>query len=269
MGERTEISWTDHTFNPWMGCAHVSPGCDHCYAESLGKRTGKVQWGESAVRVVTSEGYWQNPVKWNAKARADSVRRRVFCASLADVFEARPELEQWQRRLWALIEETPWLDWLLLTKRPQNVMSLVPASWLSGFPGNVWVGTTVEDADRALERIPVLAEIPAVVRFLSCEPLLGPIAEVLAAAEPGSFDWVIAGGESGGNARPVHPLWFSDLRDVCLAARPLVAFHFKQWGGRTPKARGRLLDGRTWDEFPITRTPLVRTLLAHERFNTR
>lgn len=278
MGEGSKIEWTDHTFNAWWGCSRVSPGCQHCYAESFDKRVGGAHWGERAERRFFGDKHWALPLRWNDKARAEGVRRRVFCASMADVFEARPELDQHRRRLWDLIEATPWLDWLLLTKRPQNVMSMVPASWLCGFPLNVWVGTTVEDAQRAAERIPHLQAIPATVRFLSCEPLLGPVADVVDLA---GIDWVIAGGESGPGARPPSTEWFRDLRDLCLAHRPCVAFHFKQHGEwlaledplvdqASPRARvdsppgsamvrvgkhnaGRLLDGRTWDEFPVQR----------------
>lgn len=182
MGESTAIGWTDHTFQPWMGCTRVSPGCDHCYAEALGKRTGRVKWGDQADRVPMAEAYWRNPLKWNRQAETEGRRHRVFCASMADVFEDRAELHDERERLWELVTETPWLDWQLLTKRPQNVLDMVPLDWLYGveewsgvWPDNVWIGTTVEDQAGAEERVPLLLRIPAAIRFLSCEPLIGPV----------------------------------------------------------------------------------------------
>lgn len=280
MGEQTAIAWTDHTFNPWMGCSKVSPGCDHCYAEALGKRSGKVQWGDDAERVVTSDAYWKNPFKWNAVAEAHGVRHRVFCASLSDVFENRDELVEPRARLWNLIASTPSLDWQLLTKRPQNALDLTP--WTGPWPANIWIGTTVEDQERAEERIPHLLKIPAAVRFLSCEPLLGPVdlslwlnlewmdalrlpgaplsfrgeggwgCEMFAtlAGERPSIDWVIVGGESGPGYRWMDIEHARDLRDQCLAAE--VPFFFKQWGGRFPHSHGHLLDDVAYREFPTS-----------------
>lgn len=268
MGETTAISWTDHTFNPWMGCTKVSPGCDHCYAEGLGKRTGKVQWGDDAERVLTSDGYWKNPLKWNRAAEAEGRRHRVFCASMADVFEDRPELDEPRGRLFEVIGNTPWLDWQLLTKRPQNVLRMVPygdtaATWRD----NVWVGTTVENEDQADQRVPHLLEIPAKVRFLSCEPLLDRVrlgkwcssipSRLRWGPENGwtpeydeqpTIDWVICGGESGPGHRPLNLDHARLLRDNCRFFK--VPFFFKQVGGRTPTAGGDQLDGVTYHEFP-------------------
>ena len=217
-------------------------------------------------------------MRWNLEAAAEGVRRRVFCASMADIFEARTDLDLWRKRLWALIRSTPALDWLLLTKRPEQIENNVP--WGKVWPKNVWIGTTAENQRWADRRIPVLLKHQAVVRFVSCEPLVGPLSirRWLGNFEsrPG-IDWVIVGGESGGKARPMSPEWARDLRDECRRAG--VAFHFKQWGqwrpenlyspkgirrahifdsrGRSiPLVRlgkhrsGRDLDGRTWDEFP-------------------
>lgn len=178
MGENSGIEWTHHTFNPWLGCVKVSPACANCYAEknravaAAEARVGKTLWGPDAERVRTSESYWRQPHRWNREALAAGERRRVFCASLADVFEDRPDLEPHRFDLWRLIEETPGLDWLLLTKRPDRVLASVPMAWRTGFPGNVWLGTTVEDQARADERIPHLMRVPARVRFVSGEPLL-------------------------------------------------------------------------------------------------
>ena len=189
MGETTEIAWTDATFNPWIGCARVSPGCEHCYAEADSKRRGWAEWGIHGTRKMMSEAYWKQPLKWNRQAERDGKRLRVFCASLADVFEDRPELVAPRNRLRKLITQTPHLDWLLLTKRPEKADALWAAASVAtweqgssiawepgtgnvGWPANVWLGTTVEDQRRANERIPHLLMVPASVRFLSCEPML-------------------------------------------------------------------------------------------------
>jgi protein gp37 len=176
MGDETKIQWTDHTFNPWIGCQRVSPGCEHCYAEARDNRfDGGMHWGPKGTRRVTSPGNWAKPRAWNREALAEGRRARVFCASLADVFEDRPELVEPRARLFALIEETPALDWQLLTKRPENMVRLAPAAWAGGWPATVWAGTTCEDQRRADERIPHLLRVPAAVRFLSCEPLVGAV----------------------------------------------------------------------------------------------
>lgn len=239
MTENSKIEWTDHTFNPWIGCTKVSDGCKNCYAEQLmDKRYGKVEWGPQGTRLRTSAANWKLPFKWNRLAKGNKTRARVFCASLADVFEDRPELEQWRMDLFQLIDLTPNLDWLLLTKRPENVLRMVRHDWIgSGFPLNVWLGTSVENQAAADERIPELLKIPARVRFLSMEPLLGPVdlnqwllsehGRRAIGAMPG-IHWVIVGGESGPHARPMHPDWARSIRDQCQAAG--VPFFFKQWG---------------------------------------
>lgn len=247
MGENSKIEWTHHTFNPWLGCTKVSPACANCYAEAWAKRTGIVKWGDSAERRKTTESYWRQPLKWNAQAFESVERKRVFCASLADVFEDRPEIAPWRKELFDLINATPYLDWLLLTKRPQNIAAMLKASHAYGdeFPPNAWLGTTVESDDQS-SRVDDLIEAGgafASVLFLSCEPLLGPLnlkANQRWQMERGGYrpliddiQWVIAGGESGAHARPSHPDWFRNLRDQCVAAG--VAFHFKQWGEWQPR----------------------------------
>lgn len=290
MAENSKIEWTDHTFNPWRGCTKVSPGCLNCYAETLSKRNPAVlgQWGSGKPRVLASDSMWSQPLKWNREAAAkrhetewssdDNPRGlrppRVFCASLADWLDDEVPLE-WLERLIEIIMRTPHLDWLLLTKRPQNFTRRLKAlirryslvnltkdeallrlrievmlegwnklSYASPDLGreNYWIGTTVEDQQRANERIPLLLSIPAKVRFLSCEPLLGPvnITEIrdiegycytpLVGPESGEpkIHWVICGGESGPSARPMNPDWARSLRDQCQAAE--VPFFFKQWG---------------------------------------
>ena len=220
MGEKTGIQWTDHTFNPWWGCEKVSPACKHCYAETFSKRLGLPLWGGAdTARRMASEKTWGEPAKWNRAAEKAGERRRVFCASMADVGEDRRDLDAPRLRLMALIEKTPWLDWLLLTKRPENMQRLFP--WLR-WPANVWIGTTVEDQEQADKRIPHLLAIPAAVRFLSVEPMLGEVDLERVVYErmttidalnglqgfplphaPGPrVDWVIIGGESGPKARP-------------------------------------------------------------------
>ncbi len=453
MSEQTTIEWATSTFNPWIGCTKVSPGCTHCYAErDMDHRRGRVKWGNGNPRSRTSVEYWKQPLRWNRAAAASGQRPRVFCASLADVFDDEVPIA-WLADLIALIAATPNLDWLLLTKRPHLVMSRLrdahehierelhgdhwqerepssPAShllnnWTMGGPAadpippaNVWMGTTVEDQQRANERIPHLLQIPACVRFLSCEPLVGPVdlltwpgsnvwsgptitdtwdtftwpewvpadirrhvTEFWSAAYgrnpsawansflnsernrhtgmpkfgsevtysknwidrlgakqighgrfvplwnnigavvhadgtyrgglgfsrgPGWLEqwmdargdyqhrihWIICGGESGPQARPMHPHWARNIRDQAESAG--VPFLFKQWGewvhdgdkpyrsdirvarwvamdgstgDRQPqpegcawgatigkKAAGRLLDGRTWDQFPSVAT---------------
>ncbi|WP_319413919.1 phage Gp37/Gp68 family protein [uncultured Cohaesibacter sp.] len=176
MVENSKIEWTDHTFNPWMGCAAVSPACDHCYAEAQTARFKQVGWGTHADRKRTSEAYWRQPLLWNDKAEKSGVRFKVFCASLGDVFDNHKSiLPQWREDLWDLIRATPNLDWLLLTKRPQNFCSFLPGDWTHKPLKNVWLGVTVENQQEADRRIPILLNTPASKRFLSCEPLLGAL----------------------------------------------------------------------------------------------
>jgi len=173
MSETTAISWTHHTFNPWSGCAKVSAGCAHCYAADLPPAMRRfAEWGANGTRIPASESYWREPLKWARKSAAAGERRRVFCASVADVFEDRADLDAYRERLWALIEATPDLDWLLLTKRPEKM-----AAWAErhGWPVNAWAGVSVENQSAAADRIPHLLRVPARVRFLSCEPLLGAV----------------------------------------------------------------------------------------------
>ena len=374
MGESTKIEWCDHTFNPWIGCSKVHAGCDHCYAEAaFDTRRGIADWGPKGSRFLTSDGNWMTPLKWNRAAECiksfdcnagshsdacpQSRRPRVFCASLADVFEDWPatnpvlgmkrdvmrrclrckksypknnkvcdqcgdssysvdlRLSDVRQDLFALIDATQNLDWLLLTKRPENIRSMwrTPA-WSpcmdgsgivshdfvgercrrcdGGFRKNVWLGTSISDQSSADKQIPELLKCRdlAPVLFLSIEPLLGPIefSDVTRRSDAvtqlgkkalDGINWVIVGGESGPNARPMYAKWARKIRNQCLAAG--VPFFFKQWGEFVPiedipdelmyeaiqesmtsgmkdtdnvrvgkKAAGRLLDGREWSEFP-------------------
>ena len=252
MGKDTAIGWTDHTYNPWWGCTRVSPGCARCYAETFAKRTGHAVWGQNAPRRTFGDKHWLEPLKWNRDAEAAGRPALVFCASMADVFEDHPEVVEERERLWRLIGQTQHLRWLLLTKRPENVLGMVPWFWLppegakvTHWPDNVWVGTTVEDQQRAAERLDHLAFIPAPVRFLSCEPLLGPVDLTPWIA---SVDWIIAGGESGARHRPLNLDHARALRDQADAAG--VPFFLKQIGGQYPTSGGDELDGETRKAWP-------------------
>lgn len=267
MGEKTGIEWCDSTFNPWVGCTKISPGCDNCYAEQLSKRW----WGEEglwsgSVRVA-GDAMWRKPLSWNRAAAKSGKRHLVFCASMSDVFDNQAPIAA-RERLFDLIKQTPALTWLLLTKRPQNFGKLLPADWGDGYK-NVWLGVSVEDQRNGNIRIPHLLATSAAKRFISYEPALGPInfrhidadgagskefCQINALTGKQSdmarpcpdvprIDWIIAGGESGRHARPAKAEWFSALRDECAAAS--VPFFFKQWGEWIPAgqrtSQGRLV----------------------------
>lgn len=268
MSANSTIEWTDHTFNPWEGCQKVGPGCDHCYAETRNARFGggtAINWGPGAPRRRTSAGNWNKPKAWNAAHdaffAANGRRQRVFCASLADVFDNAVDPE-WRADLFDIITATPNLDWLLLTKRIGNVPAMMidvarSLFWMDNLdvtsvPANVWLGATIVNQEEADRDIPKLLAVPATKRFLSMEPLIGPVdltGEYLA-AKLGEYpfkrlprehrtklvdllDWVIVGGESGPGARPMHPDWARSLRDQCAAAG--VPYLFKQWGEWVPR----------------------------------
>jgi protein gp37 len=304
MSKTTRIEWCDSTFNPWIGCTRVSPGCDNCYAAvSTPARTMGILWGAGQLRHRTSPANLADVIRWNRDhalfERVHGRRRRVFCASLADVLDNDvPDI--WRTSLYQLIESTPNLDWLLLTKRIGNAPRLLPSHWMghgctARWPAHVAMGISVVNQAEADRDIPKLLHVPAARRFLSCEPLLGPLrlwklgafdfdessqgAEVYPLAGlyaipdcdwPGpKLDWVIVGGESGPYARPMNPAWVKDIRDQC--ARHGTPFFFKQWGAWMPghnddevmhrgskHTNGRLLDGRTHDDF----LPQPKTLEA-------
>ena len=256
MGIETGISWTDHTWNPWWGCTKVSPACDNCYAERDSKRYGHAIWGKDAPRRFFGDKHWAEPLKWNYSAARNGERKRVFCASMADVMEDRMDLDTYRIRLWKLIEDTPNLDWLLLTKRPQNFRRMLPNSWSDMPRSNVWLGTTVE-SPAYLWRVDALREVPAVFHFLSMEPLIEAVPMI--GNYLSDIEWLIAGGESDGGrrvARAVPADWYRQLRDAAVSRS--IPFHFKQWGEHDgelvrigKKAAGCELDGREWKEFPI------------------
>lgn len=223
MAERTGITWTDATFNPVWGCTKVSPACDFCYAEGVAARFAPGAWGPHGIFREFGPGHWNEPRRWNARAVRESRRIRVFCASMADVFDNRWPAGT-RERLWQLIADTPCLDWQLLTKRPQSIARMLPPDWRDGYP-NVWLGITAENQQELDRRWPPLRAIPAAVRFLSCEPLLSPLS--LPAAH-GVLHWVIVGGESGRTARALPLAWALDVLDQ--AADIGAAAFFKQAG---------------------------------------
>jgi len=227
--ENSKIEWTTHTFNPWVGCTKVSPGCENCYAEAdMDKRRGFARWGKGQKRRKTSDTYWKQPLKWNRDAAGMKEKPRVFCASLADVFDEEVP-DKWRDELASVIGRTPNLNWMLLTKRPENFKPWVNFGCFS----NVWFGVSVEDQKRFDLRIPLLMKAPAKVKFLSVEPMLGPIdlgrwPYPTANMNPpkSSIDLVIVGGESGPKKRPFELDWARSVRDQCREAR--VPFFMEQ-----------------------------------------
>lgn len=310
MAETTKIEWAHATINNWWGCTKVSPGCAHCYADALSNRLGKDIWGPGKPREDHRPGSEKTALKLHRKATRENRRLRIFGGSMCDWLD--PEVPpEWLADMLDLIRRTPRLDWLLLTKRPElwsrrinQVMDVAHArcngylldpmrAWLRGWffatsiPHNIWIGATAEDQPRLEQRLPALINIPARIRFLSCEPLLGPLD--LGHAYPNPFGhierdlihWVICGGESGPKARPMHPDWAGHLRTQCVEAH--IPFYFKQWGEWLPncqyqendherlaplergerqldmatttyrvgkKHAGRQLDGQTWNQIP-------------------
>ena len=234
MGDKSAIEWTDATWNPVTGCTKISPGCKHCYAERLAFRL--MAMGNPRYRngfgVTLHPDQLKLPLKWPQP-------RRIFVNSMSDLFhEAVPE--EFIRQAFEVMVQADWHIFQILTKRAERLVSLAPRlPW----PPNVWQGVSVENADYTW-RVAYLQKVSAAVRFLSVEPLLGPIPRL----PLDGIHWVIVGGESGPRHRPVDPAWVRDVRDQCLTAR--VPFFFKQWGGRTPRSGGRVLDGRQWDQMP-------------------
>lgn len=278
MGIQSKIEWTDSTFNPWVGCTKIArrkgapSACDFCYAEKWAKRSGQVVWGDHPRR-RTTEAYWRNPIAWNDSGptfqQRYGRRQRVFCASLADVFDNQVN-SSWRADLFELIRRCDQLDWQLLTKRPQNIRKMLPTDWDEGYP-NVWLGTTAEDTVAYRQRVAHLLKIPAAIHFVSYEPAMGPLGKL---DIDGKFpNWLIIGGESGVRAdliRPTRPQW---ARDAIAECRRLgIAPFLKQWGTYKnnplvfedcysveqamrfdPPENGKgggELEGRLWREFP-------------------
>jgi protein gp37 len=244
MSARSKIEWTETTWNPTTGCDRVSAGCDNCYALTLAKRLkamGSTKYQNDGDPRTSGPGF---DVTIHPRTLAEPYRwrepRLVFVNSMSDLFHAKVPLD-FVQQVFAVIRATPRHTYQVLTKRSARLRKLADRlEW----PPNLWMGVSVERADQ-LGRVADLQPVPAAVRFLSCEPLLGPLPRL----DLDGIDWVITGGESGPNARPIDPHWVRDIRDACQVAG--VRFFHKQWGGRTPKAGGRELDGRTWDEMPV------------------
>lgn len=230
MGEHSKISWTDATFNPWWGCQKVSEGCTYCYAERDAKRFSDSDlWGKDTPRRFFGRKHWAQPEEWNKKARKEGKRIKVFCGSMCDVFEARPDLSEQRKRLWTLIEDTEHLEWLLLTKRPMNIVNMIPDDWKwDDMPDNVWFGTTVEDQERAT-RLVYISEMKNWTNqiFISVEPMLGPV--IIPESLWTVPKWIIVGGESGAGARAMSPQWAFNLL-LAAHAHGVPAF-MKQMGG--------------------------------------
>lgn len=255
MGKNSDIQWTHHTFSPWEGCVNVSPECDHCYAEARDIRMhGYENWGKNALRMLHVDSYWKQPERWNRVAEKAGERHRVFCGSLCDVMEMREDLNEPRQVLYALIEGTPWLDWLLLTKRPDNFNRYLPAAWRDNPAPNVWLGTTV-GVNKSLWRIDALKGAPAVIHFLSIEPLLENLPTL--GEHLDGIDWAIFGGESGRKARPCDLDWIRYGMEQCVPSG--TARFVKQLGARPKVTMGDgapfflgLKDGHggDWSEWP-------------------
>jgi protein gp37 len=223
MADKSIIAWTDSTMNLWMGCFKVSQGCKNCYADTLTtNRMGLDVFGhpDSTPRQRTSKQLWSRPIRWNREAQAAQTPSKVFCMSLGDFFEDAPGPNAWRSEGWDLIRSTPWLDWQVLTKRPENILRMLPDDWGHGWP-HVWLGTSIED-NRVAERAPILTSVPAWNHFMSYEPAIGPIDEV----DFTGFEWIIVGGESGPGWRKMDLDWARDVQTRCGDLG--IAFFFKQ-----------------------------------------
>lgn len=231
MGQKTSISWCDHTFNPWHGCTEVSSGCDNCYARTLNKRWGGSNWGKGAPRKVMSQHYWNEPLKWNRMAEQEGKLHKVFCASMADVMDDEAPAGE-RERLWELIDKTPYLIWQLLTKRPQRYERYLPAKFENG---NVWLGITAENQENYNLRWPILAkqcDVHDLISWISYEPALGPLTLTDFPIWP---RWVIFGGESGAGHREADPEWARALiREIKEFVPGYVKFFVKQMSAATP-----------------------------------
>ncbi len=234
MATKSSIEWTESTWNPITGCNKVSPGCKHCYAERMAIRLqamGQPNYA-NGFKLTMHDHMLEMPLHWKTP-------QTIFVNSMSDLFHKDIPLEFIQR-VFAVMHQANWHRFQVLTKRSERLLELAPQlTWTS----NIWMGVSVENADYAY-RIDHLRQTGAQIKFLSLEPLLGPLPNM----NLKEIDWVIVGGESGPGARPMNPSWVTEIRDQCLTAQ--VPFFFKQWGGTNKKKNGRLLEGRTWDEMP-------------------
>lgn len=245
MGAETGIAWTDHTFNPWWGCTKVSPGCDNCYAETFDKRVGGAHWGKGVPRRTFGDAHWNEPLKWNRDAEKRGVRELVFCASMADVMDDEAPGGQ-RERLWTLINETPWLIWQILTKRPHRYIRYLPSCF---HHDNVWLGTTAENQEFFDIRwgfVYAEASTRGLVSFVSYEPALGPLSMKTRSTVP---DWIIFGGETGAGRRPMQREWADALIAECGDSG--TKFFMKQFSAATPAQASALIPAELLiREFP-------------------
>jgi len=251
MADKSRIEWTDATWNPTTGCTKVSPGCKNCYAEQLAlrlQRMGSRNY-RNAFRLTLQPHMLSLPLRWKSP-------RRIFVNSMSDLFH-RDVTDAYLDQVFDVMEQADWHVFQILTKRPERMATYTSRRYLNAAasPAHLWFGTSVEDA-RVIERIDALRRVPSATRFLSCEPLIGPLRDL----DLSGIAWVIVGGESGRRRRPIDPMWVREIRRQCRSAR--VAFFFKQWGGAMSKSGGRTLDGRTYDELPhiASRTSKKRAL---------
>lgn len=250
MSVQSTIEWTDSTWNPVTGCTEVSPGCDNCYARTFSERWRGIPGHhyEQGFDLRLWPDRLEHPLKWKKP-------RRIFVNSMSDLFH-RDVPDDFILRVFEVMRRADWHTYQVLTKRPARLSRLVSqighlfsneTCSVQTWPANVWIGVSIESIAYSW-RVNYLKEVPAAVRFISAEPLLGSLKQL----DLRGIQWVITGGESGANARECNPAWVRELRDLCELSQ--TAFFFKQWGGRTPKAGGRMLDGRTWDEYPTPRS---------------
>jgi len=256
MGDKTLISWTDHTFNIVWGCEKISPGCKNCYADTLATRYGHSVWGRDGQRRTFGAKHWKEPIDWENKSRNGAVGVRgagwnhlVFCSSMGDNFEDHPTVAGELKKLWPLIKATPHLDWQLLTKRADHIADNLPADWsIENYP-NVWLGVSVERNDYVW-RAEILKQIPATVHFISYEPALGPLSSL----DTRGIEWIIIGGESGKEwrKREMNHAWARDVRDKCVKSK--TAVFFKQSSASLPGRGTSLIEANHsrwfWMQFP-------------------
>ena len=242
MADKTGISWTDHTFNPWWGCTKIAPGCDNCYAAAFDARTGGDYWDAKQKPRRTKPANWRKVLKWNEQAKIENRRHRVFCGSMMDWCD-KDAPEGARAELFEMIKATPMLDWQLLTKRATLIERCLPDDWGNGY-GNVWLGVTVENSEFGLPRVEALRKLPAKVRFISAEPLLEDIARI----ELYDIHWLIIGGESGAGCRPMEKRWAENL--IALADEYDVSVWFKQHGGNMRDKGGCLINGIELKQWP-------------------
>lgn len=260
MADETTIPYCDYTWSPWWGCTKISAGCANCYADRLSRRwhSGQGFWGDSNPRKMMSLAHWKNPHNWNNRARRTGTRRRVL-VSMCDPFEDRLDLTDARRKFFTLIEGTAWLDWLVLTKRPQNIQAMVPKWWASSWPANVWIGTSIENQKTADERIGHLQAVPSLIRWLSIEPALELIDFTYwidldrSEGRNGKFiEWAVIGGESGPSARKCAVEWIRGMKQQLQAAG--VPVYVKQLGAYP-----------VTNETDPTRTPDIHQITVNSR----